>query len=348
MTGSEIVQFSSVVFVAYNEADFETLLLGLDRSFPKLVTGIVGFQNQVQYLVGVANSQGWVGQLVTAVIKDRGHTQAIKGFLTNYPDWDPARNPPVADPSDAIRLVGGKYFIGRKDLRDFLKRLNVATDRKVLLITSEHKRVGKTYSRDLINFIVDHRQPAGLVYEDLDAGDYNPVKLAKKLGAKMKRDFSEVPDEASEQANRSNQELVTLLVPDPGEEPSKVWWIILDGFKKKVPSEPMQEFIAQLADRIQDRQDFRLLLIDYDYELPLPVDILVLKDKVKPLCEIELKEFLAHIHQAKKGNLPTPEKLDEYLKGVQDLHNAYIQRDPKSAQDQLLVNAAITQVAEEI
>ena len=69
---------------------------------------------------------------------------------------------------------------------------------------------------------------------------------------------------------------------------------------------------------------------------------------MKPLCEIELKEFLSHIHQAKKGNLPTPEKLDEYLKGVEDLRNAYIQEDPKSAQDQFLVNAAITQVAEEI
>ena len=233
MTGHEIVQFSDAVYVTYSEKDFETLLLGLDKVFAKLVAGIIGFKKQVEYVVGVAKGEGWVGQLVTAVIKDRGHTQAIKGFLKVYPDWDPVRNPPVEDPSDALRLVGGKYFIGRKDLRGFLKRLNVATDRKVLLITSEHKRVGKTYSRDLINFIVENRQPSGLVYEDLDAGDYDPVKLAKKIGAKMKRDFSEVPDESSEQANRSNQELVTLLVPEPGEGPSKVWWIILDGFRRR-------------------------------------------------------------------------------------------------------------------
>jgi len=350
MTGSEILQFSQAVSEIYNDADFANILLALNKSpFAKLVAGIIGFQNQVAFVVAIANSEGWADQLVMTVIKERGHTRVIKEFLVNNPDWDPAKNPPVLDPSDALRLLGGKYFIGRSGLRGYLKRMNITTDRKVLVITSDHRKVGKTYSRDLINFIVEHRKPLERrIYEDLDAADYDPVTLAKKLGAAMNRDLSGVPDQPSQQAARSNQELVSLLIPTANEPASEVWWIILDGFRRKILSEAMKDFIERLAKQIVDRQDFRLLLINYTYELPLDVDYLVLKEKVEPLCPQELEEFVVHMHEIKKGMPPTPEKLAQYLKGIKDQHKAIMEKNPASAQDQLLINIAVTQVVEEM
>jgi hypothetical protein len=347
MTGFQILQFSNAVFAAYNDADFGDLLLGLNKPpFAKLVAGAIGFKQQVEVVVAIANSQGWIEQLVLAVIKDRGHTQVIKQFLLENPDWDPAKNPPVVDPSDAFTLLGGRYFIGRPELRRFLKRMNVTTDRKVLAITSDHRKVGKTYSRDLINFIADHGK-AGVVYEDLDAADFNPVTLAKKLGAAMNRDLSGVSDQPSQQAPRSNQELVSLLIPTPNEAAAKVWWIILDGFRRKLPSEALKDFIERLATQIVDRPDFRLLLINYTYELPIDVDYLVLKEKVEPLCPDELKQFLINIYETRKGMAPSQEKLDQYLKSIEVQHKAIMEKRSESAQDQLLLNIAVTQVVEE-
>lgn len=348
MTGPEIVKFSAAVSSAFNSNELTRLLLGLNRIFLDYVTERAPFPDQVIELVAAAKSKGWIAQLVRAVVNDRPNNQFIRDFLKLYPNWDPAQYPPLEHPADTLLVFGGRSFVGRGVLREYLKKMDTRTGKKVLLVTSVHRKVGKTYSKDLIDFISADRQPSGVAYADLDTGDYDPIKLAKKLASEMGMNASLIPDEATEQASRSNQELVNLLIPNVTEALPKVWWIVLDGFRQQIPSEPIQDFIAQMAQRIQRMQDFRLILLNYGYCLPLAVDGFTFKDDLKPLTRDELKAHFKYVHTQKRGVAPSTEDLAKYLSGMDSFLSKYTQKHPESADDHLLLNMAVTDVADSI
>jgi hypothetical protein len=349
MNFPEIKKFSEAVFDVYSIEALSDLLLGLGKqTVDRLVSQNMTPSAQVREVVLLAVREGWVPQLVMAVVAERGNTQPVKDFLTQHPDWDTTRNPPLAHPCDTLKVFGGKLFLGRADLRKYLKEMETATGKKLLFVRADKRKVGKTYSKDLVAFLSHYRQPSQVVYHDLDSDDYDPVKLAKKLGEKMGVDMSSVPDTASEQAARSNQELVSILIPGTPNPQPRVWWIILDGFRQKVLSEASRDFIDQLALRIRDRLDFRLLLLNYTYKPALEVWGFAYKENVKPLVEDELKEYLTHVHKSKHGADPTAEKLTEYLSDVNELYEQYKQERPEYAEDQLLINIAVSDVADSI
>src|SRR5882762_9467574 len=148
MTGPEIVTFTVMVSSAYTANDLTNLLLGLNRNFLDYVPLTVPFPQQVRELVGVANSSGWISQLVLAVLADRPNNQFIRDFLSQHPYWDPAHHPPLDHPVDTLRILGGRSFIGRDKLRAAIKKMDDPTGKKVLLVKSTRRKVGKTYSKD--------------------------------------------------------------------------------------------------------------------------------------------------------------------------------------------------------
>lgn len=350
MNPPEIKKFSEAVDTVYTYAELSDLLLGLDKRLDKLVPLMnATFPEQVRSLVNVADREGWAARLVMAVVQGKyGQTGAVKSFLAEYPDWAAAHNPRAEHPCDTLKVFGGKSFIGRDVLREFLKRMETVTEKKLLVVKSEKRKVGKTYSRDLVEFLAYNRQPSRVVYYDLDSDDYDPVKLAKKLGELMSIDMSSAPDSTWEQAARSSHELVRLLIPDTPNPQPLVWWIILDGFRQKAPSEATRDFIDQLAIRIQRREDFRLLLLNYTYTQPVAVSGFAFKENVEPLAEAEMKDYLTRVHRSKYGADPTPEALAVYLGDVNELHEQYKQERPEHAEDQLLLNIAVSDVADAI
>src|SRR5579864_1495832 len=131
MTGPEIVQFAGALNGGFTVHEVTTLLLRLSRKFTDYTTANLTFPEQLEELVGAANSQGWVGPLVSVAVQERPSNAAIKDFLITYPGWDPATHSPFSHPCDALRVFGGKSFIGRADLRKFLKRMSVGDGRNV-------------------------------------------------------------------------------------------------------------------------------------------------------------------------------------------------------------------------
>jgi hypothetical protein len=348
MNPPEIKKFSEVVFNVYEQYELSALLQSLNKRLDELVPTNVPPSEQVRLLLNVADRQGWLVRLVMAVIKDRGDTELVKNFLRQHPDWDVTKNPPLDHPCDTLKLFGGRSFIGRDKLREYLKDMETTTGKKLLVVRAEKRKMGKTYSKDLVEFLAYNRQPSRVVYHDLDADDYDPVKLAKKLGELMGVDLTLTSDSTSEQASRSNQELVTRLIPESPNPQPQVWWIILDGFMQKVPSEATRDFIDQLAQRIQARQDFRLLLLNYTYPQPLAVSAFAFKENVEPLGEADLKKHLTLVHTHRYGAEPSPEDLTDYLSDVNNLREKYRRDHPEYAEDQLLLNMAVTAVADSI
>jgi len=347
VTGPQIVQFTNAVVATLTVQDLTMILLTLDKSLANYVADTLAFPAQVQKVVASANSEGWVGRLVIEVVRARQQSQVIRDFLTNNPDWDPASSAPFAHPCDTLRVFGGKSFIGRKNFRKFLKLMSAATGRKVLLITSEHHKVGKTYSTELVSFFSTYSQPSGPpVYVDLDDDEYG--QRPDKVAAEIARQIGipgRVPQPGAEQAPRSNQELINWLIPLNQAPDRKVWWIVLDGFTK-ILSEATQDFIAQLAQRIQSQPTFRMILVDYAYPLPLAVAAFVFKDKVSPIDRSEVEGFIATYFQQKYQVAPTPAQLTEFVDGIYEQLKQYVNDYPEHSQNQILLNMAVADAIE--
>lgn len=348
MTGPEIVEFSKAINLAYTYDELKQLLLKLDRRIQDYVPRDAVFPTQVDELVGAANSQGWISQLVLAVLNDRPNNQAIKDFLARRPYWDPARHPPLAHPTETLRVLGGESFIGRDALRSALRNMDQPTSKKILMVTSVHRKVGKTYSKELVDFISQTSSLTEMAYVDLDKETYDQFQLAKRLAREMKLDPSVIPEQSTEQAVRANQELVSLLIRRDTNPAPKVWWIVLDGFRDQIPSEAIQDFIVQLAQRIKRTKEYRLILVNYDYTLPLGVDGFSFKDNLKPLTRAELETHFINVHRQHKKTTPSPQEVAEYLKGMDDLVETLQQKHSRAVDDQELINIAVSEVASAI
>ena len=344
MTGPEIVEFSEAVRRAYTSTELSTLLQKLDREFTDYVTEKIPYPDQVIELVGSANSRGWISEFVPAILANRPNNKFIKDFLANHTNWDPAKDPPLKHPSDTLRVFGGKSFIARDELRDALKKMDDPTERKVLLVTSGgHRKVGKTYSRDLIDWVCRKRPPSVLAYIDLDTDKYDPIKLARKLAKEMRLPAGVIPEEATEQAARSNQDLVSSLTTI-GANPAPIVWIVLDGFREQLPTEPIQDFIVQLAEKIESMQEFRLVLLNYTVRLPLNVGGFIFKEDLKPLTRTELETHFSLVHKRKHKTDPSLAELSDYLTCMDERFAFYSQQEPQSVGNQLLINLAVSDV----
>jgi len=348
MTGPEIVQFAAALNAAYSLDEVKTLLLRLDRKFTDYTTASLTFPKQLEELVGAANSQGWVGRLVSEVVHERSSNAAIRDFLVAHPDWDPAKTRPLGHPCDALRIIGGKSFIGRSTLRTFLRRMSGGPySKNVLLVMGTGSRIGKTYTHELVTFLSINQPPSGYSYVDLDKDNYDAAKLAKAIAKGMQLDINTIPSRGEQQATRWNQELAKWLIPDNLGTARALWWIILDGVKQKTLPEEVQELIAQIAERVQSARDYRLILIDYGSKLPLAVAGFMFRETVAPLGRADVEQFLSQIHQERYGAAPDQNTLSEYVAGAYNKLAQYVRENPEmDPRDQLLLNLAVTDAVE--
>jgi hypothetical protein len=348
MTGPEIAKFAAAMNQAYTEEEVRSLLLKLNRKLTDYVTMNVPFPNQLEQLVGAANSQAWVAQLVMEVVSNRAANPYVAQFLETFPGWDSSKNPLFTHPSEALSVFGGKSFIGRPDLRRFLKKMSSGDAKNVLLVTGERRQIGKTYSKELIAFLSAKQQPSQIVYVDLDSDNFDPAKLAGAIGKPMRLEATGIPSRGQQQASRWNQELSNWLIPEIPDARRIVWWIVLDGFRQKMPSEEVQDLIAQIAQRVQGTQDHRLILIDYTYPLPVAVSGFMFREKVVPIQKEEVQRFLEQVHRQRYGAAPGDQELTEYVTGVYERLAEYSQQHPEMADSHLLLNMAVTDAAEAI
>ena len=347
MTGPEILEFSRLVNELYSPAELRTLLQTLDRRFDDYVVQQATFPDQIALLVATANGNAWITELVVAVLRGRSEASQVRAFLASHPDWDPSRAATIDDPCDALEVLGGKKFIGRAAFRKFLKLMNRPTGKKVLIIRSDLRKVGKTYSTVLIEYVRNRRPQSNLAYVDLDTDDFSSGSLALKLAQELGIDTSTIPQQGQQQAARWNQELAAWLIPSTPPD-LRVWWIVLDGFRQKIPSEATQDLVAQIAQRVQGTETRRLVLVNFTYRLPLAVDAFAYKETVVAIAADEVEVFLSKIHERKYGSPPTSEALSEYVAGVYEKFDQYTQEYPDEAGNQLLLHKAVTDTVDVI
>jgi hypothetical protein len=350
MTGPEIVQFAAALNGAFTVSEISTLLLRLNRKFTDYTTAILTFPEQLEELVGAANSQGWIGRFVLAVVDERSSNAAVNDFLKTHPDWDPAKSRLLTHPCDALRIFGGKSFIGRPTLRTFLRRMSGAGySKNVLVVTGNSSKIGKTYTQEFVSFLSVNQPPSGCSYVDLDKDKYDAPKLARTIAKDLQLDVTSIPSRGEQQATRWNQELAKWLITDSTGPNRALWWIVLDGVKQQGLPEEVQELISQIAQRVQRARDYRLILIDYNYSLPLAIAGFTFTEKVLPLQRADVEQFLSLIHQERHGSVPEQDRLSEYVTAAYNKLAQYVQENPgMNPADQLLLNLAVTDAVDTI
>jgi uncharacterized protein (DUF2267 family) len=347
VNGKQIVDFSDVLSAIYNPGTWRRLLLSVNRSPQEFERPGDAFPDLILRVVEVANSEYWLSTLVRGVQAGYPKHSALREFFTSNPGWEMLKNTRKTHPSDSLRVFGGKSFIARRVFRDHLKQMDEPVGMKVLVVTSGHRKVGKTYSRELIQFLSLSGQSSRPAYADLDKLPSEPFAVAAKIGKEIGLPPLTI-DTRSEQATRSSHDLVDWLVPGNPTGATKTFWIVLDGFRDRIASESVQDFVAQLAQKIQTTPNYRLILINYTYRLPLTVDAFALKDQVLPIQRQDIEAHLREVHQEKYGHPPTPEQLLEYVEAVYEIVKEHTQREPGIAGDHLLFNTAVTRASNSI
>jgi Effector-associated domain 1 len=350
MNEPAVAEFGKLLSDLFTEVDLDTELLKLDKgSLDKHAATKLAAPDRMIQLVVNANREGWIRDLVKAVVLARPNRPEVKAFTAKYPDTEPARSPMLTNPWDTYQIPGGRLFIGRQSLRTYLKRIEQPLDKKLLIVTSTSRNIGKTYTKDLILFAAQQRPLNKVNYIDLDVEIYDAGSLARKVASDWNVDPETLPKQDKEQAARWIQHLTRFLITDSPATNGMIRWIVLDGFREKIPSLEVQEFIAQLAVAIQTHAHaaFRLVLINYTQLLPLTLrPPFSFVDVVEKITDDEIGLALTEIHGRTFGRPITPEERQKYLVNVQQRLRQHEHENPDQTSNQLLMHIAISDIVE--
>jgi hypothetical protein len=347
LNGPESQQLASALFDAYDLQGLTNLLLSIDQLAVERQVSMNANPSEATFEVVLnANREGWVPSLLRAVSIDRPGNAKVQQFFAAYTHLDPAKNPPIANPWMTYRLFGGQLFLGRPRVRKLLMKMDNPLNRKVLVIRSDRRQVGKTHTRTLIDFASHQGLRNKPAYIDLDSKSYDLRALVDEVALKWGMDPAMLPRQGEEQETRWAQQLAPFLIENAGQDGSLVRWLILDGFRERVPSPGIQAFVDQLAVSIQSTTPFRLILVNYTY--PLPLTLLSYEEVVVPLTIDEIKTALSSIHESCCGQRASAEETQMYMDAYTARLAEYKQRSPEHAESHLLIHHAAADIVEEM
>jgi hypothetical protein len=140
--------------------------------------------------------------------------------------------------------------------------------------------------------------------------------------------------------------LGSFLILNAPAKDNLVRWLILDGFRERVPSVGMKALIDELAVSIQDKHLFRMIVGNYNE--PLPANLLSYVDVVVPLTLPEIQTALTAIHESLCGQPASAEETAEYMDAYAARLAEYKQRSPEHAESHLLIHNAAADVVEQM
>jgi hypothetical protein len=347
LSGTQAQQLGDILFGAYDESSLSAVLLSINRlEMNKQVPMGATPQSAMLQIVLNANKEGWVPALLKAIKESRSENLDVLAFFAVYDHLDPARNPHLDDPWTTHLLNGGQFFIGRPEVRRLLKKLNDPRSRKVLIIRSDRRQVGKTHTCELINFVSGSSVYTKVSYIDLDQRLFDLRTLARKLALEWNIEPNQLPVQGEEQETRWAQQLAQYLIENAPQHNNPVRWLFIDGFRERIPSPGIQELIDQLATRIQSTATFRLVLANYN-QVP-PLTLLSFVDIVTPITQQEIEAVFSELHLSKHKQEPSAEECQQYMAGYEMRLNQYKVSSPEYADSHLLIHRSVADVAEEM
>ena len=304
----------------FDGARFTTMLLTMDKRLENLVPPGNHLQN-VEGVVWIADQEGWAWSLVDAAHAAAPLSNFLNAFIKAYPEYDPAKGvAQIADYLMAHTLRGGRCFIDRTDLRGKLGLLRTAESR-VLIVTGD-RRTGKTYTRELVNFVCDKTASYKAINADLDRSPFDALALAEHLGAQLGLDRQTIPKQDQEQKTRFTLRLCDWLLSPIVGSANTTYWFIFDGFREQPLLPDTRDLLSELALRAEMYlKQVRIVLLNYSEDLPIDIVDYVLREEVKMIGRQELCEFFNQVNSDAGKKLSETDlkmKVDVIIKSVDD------------------------------
>jgi hypothetical protein len=289
----------------YSLATLTSLLLNqLDKKLANIINPQgIGYSDVVETIVQRGIEEGWIADLVYHAVNQNPNGVNLKTFLAKHPDFDPAQGPPTfVDLVMAHTLRARRYFIDRKDLRQALKDLRSPDGPRVLVVTGQRVS-GKSYTNELISFLGEKTPKNKTIYMNLDKFVFEAPNLTEMIGLQMGMDTAGIPQQQDEQKARWIQRLVGWVlarVVNPGDT---TYWFVFDGFREKTLLPETRDWIDELAVRAETNvPQCRVVLLNYQENLPLQITDYVSREEIKPIGRDELIDFFAQLNKDHKRN----------------------------------------------
>lgn len=257
------------------------------------------FPQAIDAVVGAANSEAWVVELIQKARKMKPHNVLLEAF---HDDLQESVGAAAVDPFETCLLRGSRALIDRRDLRDSARLLESKKPEAAnILLVGGDPGLGKTHSRYYLKYLSDAFGSFEIGYVNLEklvpVDAKERLVTAETLGRAIARGArvgtEGMPPKGEEQAARWAQDYCAWLIDIMADRPER--WVVLDGFGKIGVSSGAHELIHELSDEVDggDLSDrIHLVLLGYKRDdLPDALQEGVLEEQLRPIGQIQLVGF---------------------------------------------------------
>ena len=291
--------------------EFERILLfSTGHSVDHLASDRAGLSQAIFDVIKAAHSNNWIRQLVKGAHEHNATQPLLRQFVAEtFPDLLIGQDTGAESGGnllDAFLLGKGRLFINRDQLRRGLGDLiqpGPGISPRIMTISSELGRCGKTYSHELIRFIALKRQDRVAyidLIEEISLGS-DLTQFMEQLAHRLDADRRNIPEQEAQTARWIRNLTVWLL--DQINRSGQFCWLVLDGIDQveALPQE-IHDFIIRLAQQIEAEFDpaCRLVLISYhSKQLPPALRHRVVEEIIgQAVVPDQLQAFVtAHVQQ---------------------------------------------------
>jgi hypothetical protein len=278
----------------------------------EIVSSESNLRTAVEKVIQTARQRGSIWKLVRAALEENPSNELLREFVATYPQYDKTTSwIPPHDPYEAYLLRAQRFFINRVDFRVALRDLSKSDGERVLVINGE-RGSGKTYSREMINYLTEVLDDHKALYVDLDMFEYRPDDLAATIGRQMGRDVTTMPKQYDEQVSRWTHNLCDWIFEDFIKNERFTWWFVFDGFRQRLLQPETRDLIGELATRAEGPvRQCRLVLLNYTEMLPADIDCFIKRETIRSIGREDLIPFFNHLFSVKGRALTAAET--EYI-----------------------------------
>jgi hypothetical protein len=305
-------QLYNALLATFTErVEFERILLfSTGHSVDHLASDRAGLSQAIFDVIKAAHSNNWIRQLVKGAHEHNATQPLLRQFVAEtFPDLLIGQDTGAESGGnllEAFLLGKGRLFINRDQLRKGLGDLiqpGPGISPRIMTISSELGRCGKTYSHELIRFIALKRQDRVAyidLIEEISLGS-DLAQLMEQLAHRLDADRRNIPVQEAQTARWIRN--LTVWLMDQINRSGQFCWLVFDGIDQveALPQE-IHDFIIRLAQQIEGEFNpaCRLVLISYHSEqLPPTLRHRVVEEIIgQAVVPDQLRAFVtAHVQQ---------------------------------------------------
>lgn len=305
LNNKDLEELHGALLAAYADPDELRMRVGLgtgrawdDVVRPNLVRKTAYFD-----LVDNANRQGWIRDLMEAVLNDPAQ-QANDALLSRLRRLTPM----VANVAIAPHLQlapDGQAYANRISLRELIGRMATLHGPRVLVLRNAEgaSRCGTSYSWYLVNSVAREAAQARRAYINFDhEDDVSPAAILKALAQRMR--LGDPPVRADLPAEEQVSNTLVRWLFAQAEAAGTDWWITLDNAHRARVPQPTRDMIFAMARSLSAGtiDNVRLIVLGYADRMPNLMSH-AREIPLSPITEHEVLDFFEQI-VAQHGEVP--------------------------------------------